>query len=83
MRPAAFTYTRPAHLADALRALAAGAVPLAGDQSLVQAMHLRAATPQAVVDLAGVAELSNQIVGPTSSSPSVRASAIARCLNIP
>ena len=62
MRPAAFTYTRPANLADALRALAAGAVPLAGGQSLVQAMRLRAATPQAVVGLAGVAELSDQIV---------------------
>ena len=62
MRPAAFTYTRPANLADALRALAAGAVPLAGGQSLLPAMRLRAATPQAVVDLAGVAELSDQIV---------------------
>ena len=61
MRPAAFTYTRPATLADALRALAAGAVPLAGGQSLVQAMRLRSATPRAVVDLAGVAELSDAI----------------------
>lgn len=62
MRPAAFTYTRPANLADALRALAAGAVPLAGGQSLLPAMRLRAAMPQAVVDLAGVAELSDQVV---------------------
>jgi len=61
MRPGAFTYTRPATLADALRALAAGAVPLAGGQSLIQAMRLRAAEPQAVVDLAGVAELSDEI----------------------
>jgi carbon-monoxide dehydrogenase medium subunit len=59
MRPAAFTYSRPANLADALRALAAGAVPLAGGQSLLQAMRLRAATPRAIVDLAGVAELSD------------------------
>ena len=61
MRPAAFTYSRPASLADALRALAAGAVPLAGGQSLLQAMRLRAATPRAIVDLAGVAELSDAI----------------------
>lgn len=61
MRPAAFNYTRPATLADALRAMAAGAVPLAGGQSLLQAMRLRAATPHAVVDLAGIAELSDEI----------------------
>ena len=61
MRPSAFTYTRPATLADALRALATGAVPLAGGQSLIQAMRLRTATPQAVVDLAGVAELSDEV----------------------
>lgn len=61
MRPAAFTYTRPATLADALRAMAAGAVPLAGGQSLLPAMRLRSATPPAIVDLAGVAELSDAI----------------------
>ena len=61
MRPGAFTYTRPATLADALRALAAGAVPLAGGQSLIPAMRLRAAEPKALLDLAGVAELSDEI----------------------
>ena len=61
MRPSVFSYTRPATLADALRALATGAVPLAGGQSLIQAMRLRTASPAAIVDLAGVAELSDEI----------------------
>jgi len=61
MRPAPFSYSRPANIAEALRALGAGGVPLAGGQSLIQAMRLRAAEPRALVDLAGVAELSDAI----------------------
>lgn len=58
MRPAPFSYTRPANLHAALAAIADGALPLAGGQSLLQAMRLRSAEPAAVVDLNAVAELS-------------------------
>ncbi len=61
MRPAPFAYTRPATLADALRALANGAVPLAGGQSLLQAMRQRQLEPQAIVDISAVAELSTAV----------------------
>lgn len=61
MRPGPFAYSRPATLHEALRALAAGAVPLAGGQSLLQAMRLRQTEPAAIVDLAGVAELSDAV----------------------
>ena len=61
MRPGPFTYTRPATMADALRAMAAGAVPLAGGQSLLQAMRLRQTEPQAIVDISAVAEISTTI----------------------
>jgi len=62
MRPAAFAFSRPTHLADALRALAAGAVPLAGGQSLLAAMRLRQSEPAHLVDLTRVAELDADIV---------------------
>lgn len=62
MRPAAFTYSRPTTLAETLRAVAAGAVPLAGGQSLLAAMRLRHSEPDALVDLARVAELDADIV---------------------
>ena len=61
MRPGPFAYSRPATLNEALRALATGAVPLAGGQSLLPALRLRQAEPAAIVDLAGVAELSDAI----------------------
>ncbi len=61
MRPAPFAYTRPATLADALRALASGAVPLAGGQSLLPAMRQRLIEPQAIVDISAVAELSTAV----------------------
>ena len=56
MRPAPFEYLRPATLAEALAAMAAGAVPLAGGQSLLPALRQRDATPTALVDLAAIAE---------------------------
>jgi len=61
MRPAPFDYLKPASLTDALAAIARGATPLAGGQSLLQAMRLRAAEPAALVDLNGVAELGRTI----------------------
>jgi carbon-monoxide dehydrogenase medium subunit len=61
MRPAPFEYSRPSTLAAALVAVAGGAVPLAGGQSLLQAMRLRATEPAALVDLNGVAELSRSV----------------------
>jgi len=61
MRPATFVLHRPATLADALAALAAGAQPLAGGQSLLPAMRLRDAEPGALIDLTGVDALDADI----------------------
>ncbi len=61
MRPAPFEYLRPATLAEALAAMADGAVPLAGGQSLLPALRLRDATPATVVDLAAIAEFDDAI----------------------
>jgi carbon-monoxide dehydrogenase medium subunit len=61
MRPAPFEYSRPSSLQAALAAIAGGATPLAGGQSLLQAMRLRAAEPAALVDINAVAELSREI----------------------
>lgn len=62
MRPGRFRYSRPTSLAGALQAMQAGAIPLAGGQSLLQAMRLRTAEPPAVVDLGAVEELTSDIV---------------------
>ena len=61
MRPSAFEYTRATSVVDALRAMSAGAIPLAGGQSLIQAMRMRESEPQALVDLGAVEELSATI----------------------
>ena len=54
----AFTFERPASLADAQRAAAAGgAKVLAGGQTLLASMKLRLANPETLVDLGGIAEL--------------------------
>ena len=54
----AFELTRAKTVADAAAALAkSGGRPLAGGQSLVQAMRLRLAQPGTLVDLSGIAEL--------------------------
>ena len=58
MRPSAFSYSRPATIAQILEAMRHGAVPLAGGQSLLPAMRLRQAAPPALVDLAAAVELS-------------------------
>jgi carbon-monoxide dehydrogenase medium subunit len=61
VRPAPFSYSKPESLAQALRAIANGAVPLAGGQSLIQAMRLRAQEPAAIIDINAVHELSDRI----------------------
>ena len=53
----AFAYQKPASVADAARALTGGAKLVAGGQSLLAAMKLGLATPEALVDLGGIAEL--------------------------
>src|SRR6201995_271938 len=60
MIPGAFSYHRPATVADAVKLLADlgdDARPLAGGHSLVPMMKLRLATPAHLVDLHGVAGL--------------------------
>ena len=54
-----FTFERPASVADAQRAAAAaGTKVLAGGQTLLASMKLRLASPEKLVDLGGIAELS-------------------------
>jgi carbon-monoxide dehydrogenase medium subunit len=60
MIPGAFSYHRPASVADAVKLLSTlgeEARPLAGGHSLIQMMKLRLATPEHLVDLAGIADL--------------------------
>lgn len=60
MIPAAFDYTRPDSVDEAVRSLADGgedAKVLAGGQSLIPMLRLRLAAPTMVVDLGRVAEL--------------------------
>jgi aerobic carbon-monoxide dehydrogenase medium subunit len=53
----AFTYSNPSSVADAAAAAAKGAKLLAGGQSLLPAMRLGLAAPEAMADLSAVAEL--------------------------
>jgi carbon-monoxide dehydrogenase medium subunit len=60
MIPAKFDYTRPASVAEAVRALADGgedAKVIAGGQSLLPLLRLRLAFPELLVDIGGLAEL--------------------------
>ncbi|MGA0122715.1 MAG: FAD binding domain-containing protein [Gaiellales bacterium] len=57
MIPSTLEYTKASSIDEAIAAVAAGARPLAGGQSLLPMMRLRLAAPGAVVDLGGVAEL--------------------------
>jgi carbon-monoxide dehydrogenase medium subunit len=59
MIPAAFEYTRPSTVDEAVATLAADedAKVLAGGQSLLPLLRLRLAAPTTVVDLGGIAEL--------------------------
>lgn len=58
MVPLAFQYTVPKSLDEALRLLTGGAKPLAGGMSLIPMMKLRLATPEHLVDLSRLKELS-------------------------
>ncbi len=60
MIPAAFAYSRPSSLGEALDQLAASggsAKVLAGGQSLIPLLRLRLARPEQLVDIGGLAEL--------------------------
>jgi carbon-monoxide dehydrogenase medium subunit len=60
MIPAKFDYTRPASVAEAVRALAGGGEDtkvIAGGQSLLPLLRLRLAFPDLLVDIGGLAEL--------------------------
>ena len=57
MRTTSFRYTRATSVEDALAALADGGMVLAGGQSLVQTMKLRQASPEHLVDVNGVEDL--------------------------
>ena len=59
MKAPNFAYVKPATLDDALDLLAAhaGAVPLAGGQSLMATLNLRLSTPDLLVDIGGLDEL--------------------------
>lgn len=54
----AFTFEKPASLDDAVRLAAAGGKPLAGGQTLLASMKLRLASPEQLVDLGAIGELS-------------------------
>lgn len=53
----AFTLDKPSTLADAAKAAAGGAKPLAGGQTLLASMKLRLSDPGSLVDLGGIKEL--------------------------
>ena len=59
MKAAAFEYTRPGSLQEALRARAheGRAKLMAGGQSLGPMLNLRLARPPVVIDISGLAEL--------------------------
>ena len=61
MRPAPFDLLQPQTLEEALQALAAGATPLAGGQSLLQSMRLGLSRPDKVVDVLCLDTLGAQI----------------------
>jgi carbon-monoxide dehydrogenase medium subunit len=55
---ASFEYQTPASVADAVAAAAAGAMLLAGGQSLLASMKLGLAAPEVLADITGIASLS-------------------------
>ena len=57
MIPSVLEYTRASSIDEAIAAVAAGATPLSGGQSLLPMMRLRLAAPGAIVDLGGIPEL--------------------------
>lgn len=61
MRPAPFELIRPDSLAHALDAINAGAVPLAGGQTLIQNLRLRRQEPETLLDVLSLDCLKNNI----------------------
>jgi len=57
MRPATFEYFSPETLEEALELVGDDSRPLAGGQSLIALMNLRFATPEILVDLKGIPDL--------------------------
>lgn len=67
MKPAAFDYVRPATVDDVLAVLGEDVAVLAGGQSLVRLMNLRAARPASVVDINRVPGLDHvEVAGGTA-----------------
>lgn len=62
----AFTYSKPASVADAAKSMSGDTKLIAGGQTLLNSMKLGLAAPEALVDLAGVAELKGITVGKDS-----------------
>jgi carbon-monoxide dehydrogenase medium subunit len=83
--PGSFAYHRPTSVSDAialLTDLGEEARPLAGGHSLIPMMKLRLAVPQALIDLAGIAELrgvrregGSVVIGATTTMADLIASA--------
>jgi carbon-monoxide dehydrogenase medium subunit len=85
MIPQAFDYSAPKTLDEVLGLLASGAKPLAGGMSLIPMMKLRLATPEHLVDLGRVKELSYireeggaLHIGATTTHDTVLSSALIR-----
>lgn len=76
MKPARFTYHRPASMSEAIALLARldNAKVLAGGQSLVPLMNFRLAAPEHLIDINAIAELS----GIQVSAAAVRIGAMTR-----
>jgi 2-furoyl-CoA dehydrogenase FAD binding subunit len=76
VKPAPFSYRRPASLEEALEALAGdpGAKVLAGGQSLVPLLSMRLASPSLLVDINGLPDLGHV----STSDAGVRVGALAR-----
>lgn len=74
MKAPRFRYLRPPDLSAAVQALAAGGTALAGGQSLLPALNMRAAQPDLLVDISHLAELR----GITDSGGAIRIGAAAR-----
>jgi carbon-monoxide dehydrogenase medium subunit len=81
----AFTYERPTSLADALQHIGAGGQALAGGQTLLASMKQRLASPEKLVDLGRVSELSGVcldgqalVIGATTRHADVAENALVR-----
>ena len=75
MIPAAFGYSRPTDLTDALEQLASGgggAKVLAGGQSLIPLLRLRLASADTLVDIGALTELGKSASCPTAAWGSAR-----------